>query len=459
MIEALFTALVAAPYVVAALLGLALPALWLLVHRHFGVGLCVVLVTSVLEVAHMGQPFLRVGLTLYVPDIPIVMVASAAALRWLCSPDMPRRDPVWLVVVVVFMVGFALGLARYGTSAGVQARPLFYALATASYAMSFAPQPAQLRQLMLGLRLVALALVAMVSYRWLVVYWPLRDLLPPGGTYNVDGAIRVIGANWTLSLAISFVAISFFARSHGGAGFARVLALPFLAYTLLLQHRSVWLALIAGVLMALLVARAQRVPFWQQAALLVATAATAVAPLLFSQSLSSQLERSAGTALAGQGTVDARFGNWQATLEQWWGDGPRARLLGRESGADTVREIQTERGRQKIAFGAHNNYVDSLTRLGLLGFGALLLFYGRLVRGLVRALRRRDEHSTDAALLLVLVTMQFVFYVAYQADYVGYLIMGLAAAWVAGTQRHTEAAATRPMRMPHRRPAQALVRS
>jgi O-antigen ligase len=459
MIEALFTALAAAPFVVAALLGLAVPALGLLVYRHFAVGLGLVLATSVLEATHMGQPFLRVGLTLYVPDIPIVMLALAAALRWLCSPDMPRRDPVWLVVVLVFLVGFALGLARYGTSAGVQARPLFYALATASYAMSFAPQPAQLRQLTLGLRLAALALMALVSYRWLVVYLPLRDWLPPTGTYNVDGAIRVVGANWTLLMAVSFVLASFFARSHGGAGFMRVLAIPFLAYTLLLQHRSVWLALIAGVLMALLVVRTQRVPLWQQASLLLATAATAVAPLLFSETLSTQLERSAGTALAGQGTVDARFGNWQATLEQWWGDGPRARLLGRESGADTVREVQTERGRQKIAFGAHNNYVDSLTRLGLLGFGALLLFYGRLLWGLVRALRRRDGHSTDAALLLVLVSMQFVFYVAYQADYVGYLIMGLAATWVAGMAREPEVVATRPMRRPNRRPAPTLVRS
>jgi O-antigen ligase len=453
--EYLFLALSYAPFAVAAGVGLALPALLVGAYSNFAVGLWLIATTFVLEAVNMSQPFLRVGLTLYVPDIPLALIAAAAGLRWLLSDAVPRRHPAWAVLVLVFLLGLAYGLVRHGTGAGVQARPMFYALAAASYALTFPIGERELRHLVRAMLVAGCALMALVAYRWLVYFLPLRDLLPPGGTYNIDGPIRVVGANWSMLLAATFVCAVFFARPLGSTGTLRLAAPLLLAFVLLLQHRSVWLGLIGATLMALLVARAQRVPLWQQVALLIAMATTAAAPLLFSQTLSSQVQRSATTAITGQGTVEARFENWQATIEQWWGEGNRVRLLGREPGASTVREIETDTGTLKIAFGAHNNYVDALTRLGLIGFVALLAFYAYVLRGLVRLHRQRLPDAPFTALLLVLLAGQLVFHVAYQADYMGFLAFGVAGAWVAGHARaagRSAPATARPERRAARHP-------
>lgn len=459
--ELLFYLFTAMPYVVAALLGLALPLMLLAAYNSFSVGLVLICATFVLEIANLSQPFLRIGLTIFVPDLPMVLLGIAAGLRWLLRDDLPRRHLSWIVLALVFFVGLALGLAQNGTTAGVQARGDYYAVAAASYAMSFPIAARELRRLVACFSAVAVAMVLLSGYRWTVYYGNFRELLPPGGTYNIDGAIRVIGSGGTLVIAQALVLGLFFASARLGARGAQLLSPLLLGAVLALQHRSVWLAAIAGLLISLIVARAQRAPLWQQLTLGSVVVLAAAAPLMFSQTLSGQLQSSASTALAGQGTVNARFENWRATLEKWAGDGPRSIAMGRTPGSDTLRTIETESGEtRRIGFSAHNHYVSTLTGTGVLGFGALLWLLVSLVLALWRRCGQGDEDSPAAALLLVLTGMQLVYYVAYGADYLQYLVMGMAVAWAAGHRGAAAAtgAATAPTRRggaPDRRAASA----
>lgn len=439
--EAFFLLLGLMPYLVAGVLGLTLPLLFLGAYNHFGVGLAVVVFTMVAEALNFGQPLLRIGITIYVPDLPMVLIGMTAVLRWMLRDDLPRRHAAWVLLALLFLVDLAIGLAKNGTAAGVQGRGTFYAIAAGTYAMSFSISRQHVRQLMLGMTAAAFAFMLMCAYRWTVYYLPVPELLPPSGSYNVDGAIRVIGANLALVIADMVVVGLFFARPALGTHIARWLAPLLLATVLVLQHRSVWLAGIVGILLCLLLARVQRVPLWQQLSVLVLVAATAASPLFFSSTVSDQVQSSASTAVTGQGTVDARFANWRATLQQWWGDGPRAVVMGRELGSDTTRIVDAEGGAVKIRYGVHNHYVDVLTSLGFLGliFNVIVFFYAAM--GLLRQALRRDEDSPCSALLLVLLGVQLTYYVAYTVDYMQYLVLGLSVAWVSNHEKLLRASA------------------
>jgi uncharacterized membrane protein len=76
-----------------------------------------------------------------------------------------------------------------------------------------------------------------------------------------------------------------------------------------------------------------------------------------------------------------------------------------------------------------------LTSFGVIGFAAFVVVFAQVLRGLWRLSQARDEGSPPSALLLVLIAMQLVYYVAYAVDFMQYLVLGMALAWVAGHER------------------------
>lgn len=424
------------PFLVAAGLGLLLPLLLAVTYRSFTAGLVIACLTCLLDAAAMSQPLLRIGLTLYPGDLPMVLLGAAGLLRWLLRDDVPRRPLAWGVLALVFLAGLGLGLARHGTGAGVQARVDFYAIAMATYAMSFPIGTREVARLLRALCATALALLLLSAYRWTVYYGDIRELLPPGGTYNVDGAARVVASNFALLIAEAALVGMFFGTARLGGPAARLLAPLMFAGAVVLQHRSVWLAALAGGALSLLVARSQRAPLWQQLAVLLLVAGLALVPLVASRSISSQLESSASHALAGQGTVQARFENWRVTIEKWAGEGPRAIAFGRLPGSDTVRTVRSESGElTRIAFGVHNHYVGMLTGMGVVGLLAFLAVFAGTSRGLWRLAQRGDADAPASAVLLVLLACQAVYYVAYGVDFMQYLVLGTAVAWVGARRK------------------------
>jgi hypothetical protein len=363
-------------------------------------------------------------------------VALAAAIRWAGAADMPRRHLAWFLFALAFLSSFALGLLRYGSAAGVQARPDFYALAAASYALAFPIERPQLRAMLVALAWAAVAIALLSLYRWVVYLTPIASLLPPGGVYNIDGPMRVVNSNNALLLAqVALVGVFFF-----GSGLAPVLARlaapALLMATLALQHRSVWLAGLVGACISVLAARGSRTPWWQQVLLVGIAAAAVAAPLMFSKTLSGQVQSSATRAVQGEGTVTARFDNWEVTLAQWVGGGPVSVAVGSPPGGDKTRVYYTENGQKVVVnFSTHNNYVHVLTSQGLLGLvtWCWVLVVGLL--GLWRLRQAREESAEAASMLLVLLCTQLAYYVAYDVDYLQAFILGTALAWVFQRQR------------------------
>lgn len=435
--SAITYAMIAWPFVAALLLGVGVPLVMLAAYRHLGAGLAVIGLAWAAEILTMSRPVLYVGMFVHVADLLLVLLALVAAARWLLRPDVPQRYLAWVVVVAVFGVGLVWGLVQHGRAAGVEARPDFYAIAAASYVMSFPLQSDRWRSAVRLLWALAIVTLLVCSYRWIVFYTPIPELLPRAGSYNVGSDIRVVPANAALLLAQLLLLGVFFGGGREAVLHAARLTAPvLLALVLVLQHRSVWLASIVGVLAGLMLARAQQAPRWQQVLLALALISVTLLPLVSSSFLAEQLSSSAKRALAGRDTVADRFENWRATLRQWAGDGPVAIAVGRVRGADARRVVSDDDGGDRvIEYQAHNHYVSTLSQGGVIGLAAYLWLLLSLLRALIRAVRRADEHARTAALWLLLLAMQLAYFVAYGIEFVQYTLLGLALAWVAGLRQ------------------------
>ncbi|MEJ1934284.1 hypothetical protein WDZ92_29150, partial [Nostoc sp. NIES-2111] len=191
------------PYVVALLMAVLVIVIVQVGSRRFGFGLSLMALTAWLDVATQSAPVMQVGVLLYVADVPFMLLGLITLWRWIAARDFPWRHPGWALYVGVFFFNLAWGLATQGTSAGVQARGDYYAIVAASYLMSFPVGMREVRALVRTFLWLGGGLLALVTYRWVVYYTPIPDLLPPGGVYHIHGALRVGGPASALPLAPS----------------------------------------------------------------------------------------------------------------------------------------------------------------------------------------------------------------------------------------------------------------
>ncbi len=451
MNAALAWLMISMPYAVALGLGLAVPLLALALYTRFTAGLVFLALMFAADSVFFGSARIYLGINLYVNDLVFVLMGAVAAARWAFASDMPRRPLAWVLFVALFFLGLGWGLAVHGTPAGVQARDYFYGIVAASYFMSFPVDERRVRQVLEAAFVVSLLLLVVAAYRWTVFYLPLPALLPPGGVWSPDGPTRVIPSHEALLLAQVLLLGLFFSKAATGTRAARWLAPLLLAAVVTLQHRSVWVAALIGLVAAFALGRSvQGNKFGQWVALVVVVTLTAL-PLVFSERLSSvtqEVGRSAATAVAGQGTVHSRLQDWRQTVREWSQAGPRALAVGYGFGRDTARVLVNEQGeRRLITFGTHNHYVAMLTNTGVLGLLAFLVFVGGLATGLY-GMVRRAEGGIAAPALLTLLVMQLAYYVPYGTDYLQHALLGVVAAFVATRQREVAARSPAAARRP-----------
>ena len=443
-LSTLFALINAMPYVLALLLGVLVPALAVLCYSRLGAGMSLIAAMFAAEALWMEVGAVQLGIRIYYTDFVLVLVAAVALLRFMLARDTPRWHWAWSLYLLAFVVSLGSGLLTYGSTAGVQARTYFYCFAAGSYAMSFKLERHHIEMWMNALAAIALLVVTLCAYRWTVYYLPITELLPEGGVYNVDGAIRVVFSREAMILGQVFVVSMLFATFGRGVLIARFASPFLLTAVLVLQHRSVWLAVVVGLMAGLLVARSRSSSKLSQMLLVLGILTLTALPMLMSDSLegvTSQVTGSATRAVEGSGTVSERFQSWQALIKLWSAGGPRTLLFGQPFGTDPSRYVQdgSGMGDRKIDYAAHNHYVQTLYNLGLIGLTGFLALVAYAVHGLYR-LCAQGSGDPVAEVLLTLLLMQLAYYVPYSSDYLQSVLLGLCVAYVAGCQRATRAA-------------------
>lgn len=443
-LTALSYAFVAMPYVAALSLGLVLPMLGVLCYSSFGASVSVIAGMFVVEALYMFVGGISLGVSLFYTDFALLFAFVIGVLRLLFATDRPGVHRAWMVYSAVAALSLASGLATYGTGAGVQARPYFYFSAAALFGMSFAVDENKVRLMLNLVAGIAVALLCLTIYRWIVYYTPIAELLPPEGAYNNDGPIRVVRSYEALVLAQALVTSLFFARGVAGLVVARAVSPLLLMAVVVLQHRSVWGAALAGLLASVFVARLQKSSALGQAFLIVAIIVTTALPMVLTDKLAGvggQIASSAGAAVQERGSAGERLSSWKEIINNWAAAGPRSIAIGQSFGTDPSRFVRDEAGVvRKLEYTAHNMYVQTLFNTGLVGLGAFLLAAVYVVHGLYRACAS-GQGGVPAQALLVLVLMQLVYYVPYGTDYLQSLIFGVAMSYVAGHEARAKARA------------------
>lgn len=375
-------------------------------------GVALVLAAGALRVALPGLPGLSLGpFSVYAEDGVLALLLAAVMARGLRGARFGGPSAALVGIAALAGLSAVRGLLLHDLSEVLnEARQTLYFLAAALYVASWRAT-ADLRdwaaRCWYGL---AAFLVGLAVLRWLIV---LGGLPLTGPWYNPDFAgLRVIPSDAALVLTQAFVLL--FAGWLGGGlplrwkRFAVVLG----GAVLVLQHRSVWAALLAG---AALVAVQQRqvrrlaVPLG-----LLAAAALAVS-LLFAPEPPPRaaLEESA----ASTDTFEWRVEGWRVLLRDSGPQGPVEALGGRPYGTGWERRLASVGYTTDVA--PHNFYVELGLRTGLLGLGLLLFAYARAIGLLTRA----ADHT-----LVTVLAIQLLYFVPYAPGIEQGMLLGLALA-------------------------------
>jgi hypothetical protein len=261
-----------------------------------------------------------------------------------------------------------------------------------------------------------LAGVAVLRWGVLVVGAPvnLAVLRHPGE----GDPISVLAARETLPVATAFFLLvpSFL---PGGDRNLRRLVVGLLTVVVLMQHRTVWAAVVAGLLLLT----------YREPALgrrfIGLTALAAVAAVFFAAAgLGTDKEEFRAESL-NPDTFTWRVGGWRALVVEDGPEGPGELLLGQPFGAGFTREVD---GSVKES-APHSVVVEGLLRIGLVGLLLLVWAVGLVLLRLWRIPAARHARGLlHPTALPPLVTAVVVYGLAYHPEVPSAIAIGLAAA-------------------------------
>jgi O-antigen ligase len=261
-------------------------------------------------------------------------------------------------------------------------------------------------------------MMVLVFLRWLAVFGGI-SLGVPAEKYGADAAIRVIDGPFTFFLAHAFV-LTIPAWLRGDRDrWIRWTSVPLLLFVLLLNRRTVWLAILVGV--AVLMLRDRRLG---RRALLLVTLGAVMTAMAFVW-LGGLQGGSEPVGKTGSGNLSWRIQGWSELVDSWsrhstdW-------AVGQPVGAGFAREIE---GNLEASH-PHNFYIEIMIRTGLAGLVALIALTAGLMRALWRA-PARDVGLLGPGVLPALLAMQLVWFLTWVPGSEQGIVTGLAIAAVA----------------------------
>jgi O-Antigen ligase len=381
---------------VAAGLGIAL--LEVLIRRA-DVAAALVLGSVVVQAFFVDSPpgvVLPGGVQVYVTDVVASLVVGAAVLRLLRQRHFGRYQRWLLLLGVLLLVSLVRGLSAFGMQQTINDFRHYLFFAGVAVYFATVPPAVGLYDRIGRIWLVAsIPMMMLVSVRWLAVFAGI-DLGVPAEKFGADAAIRVIDGPFTFFLAHAFVlTIPALLRGEQERWIRRI-SVPLLLFVLLLNRRTVWLAIVVGV--AVLMLRDRRLG---RRAILLVTLGGLAAAVAFVW-LGGLQEGSEPVVRSGSGNLTWRLEGW-STLVDAWSRNSTDWAVGQPVGSGFTRVVEGS----EVTGHPHNFYIEMMIRTGLAGLLALIA----LTAGLLRALWHtptRDAGLLGPGVLPALLAMQLV---------------------------------------------------
>jgi O-Antigen ligase len=393
--------------------------------RRAELGAALLLASTVLNAVLVNRvPALTLpgGIRVLVHDAAFGLLLGAALLRLLRTPRFSVFQRWALLLAGVLLLSLARGMLAFGLERSVAEFRLYISFVAGMLYFASFPPSAWLSDRIGALWLAfSVPMLVLVGLRWLDNLAGI-DLGVPPEVFGADAALRVLDGPYTFMLAVAAMLTAPFwrLRDERARRLTR-LGMLLLLVVLLLNRRTVYLALLVGI--AVLMLRQRRLGRREMA---VAVGALLVFAGVYLSVAGTDTEQPLASSAVSRGTFDWRVEGWTSLLKSW-SDNPAHWLVGEPFGSGFVRTV----GGAEQASEPHNFYLTTLLRSGLVGLLALLA----LTVGLLRALWRAQ--GTGPGLLApglfpALLAMQAVWCVTWLPGIEQGIITGLAVALAAG---------------------------
>jgi hypothetical protein len=412
--------------------------------------LALLLLGFCLEVYFFKQPYIQLGLQIYPNDIVSLFVLLSAILGFAYRPVPVNDSPflLWLGFGMAMIASLVVGLNEYGRYAGTEVRPFFYIWVAGLYCCVTEFTKEELRRVARWCVWTCYALIGIAIYYYIAVevgFVNRQALFEEPDT----AVFRPVGAAGAFFIAIAGLVQTMAWLRGTGTRFSGTHAAVFFTFTVVMQHRSVWIAAALGMLCVFVLER-RHLP--RRFALLlgfilVATLAISVAAASgLIDDLTRRLLQSTLSMTDSGGTFAARVDGWVRLYENWISGSPFELLFGFPFGQGYTRMYNGV----IIEFAPHNFFLDLILRVGLVG---AILFILPTGMAMVHGLWGKADSEFDYLLLRGLgvgLLAAFVYFIAYPSFYIIAAATGIALSHLI-RQRHARngrARALEPVRSP-----------
>lgn len=326
------------------------------------------LVAFCLEIYFIRQPGIQIGLQIYPNDVVSLFVLFATLASFVKRPMPVHAMPflLWLAFGISIMTSLAVGIQAFGRFAGTEARPFFYLWVSGLYFCTTEFTEAELRRIARWCLWTAYVLIGIAAYYWVAVEVGLIDRK---GLLDADDdtyVFRPVPAHAALFIGMVGLLQTMAWLRGTGTRLSGLHAALLLAFVVIIQHRSAWVATSIALSLILVYERrhlprrfALVLAFGLSLAFVLAIAGAAGAL----DDLTRRLIESARSMSDTSGTFSARVDGWIRLMEAWWSAPITTQLFGYPFGTGYTRQYRGV----IIEWAPHNFYVDLLLRVGIVG--------------------------------------------------------------------------------------------
>jgi hypothetical protein len=355
---------------------------------------------------------IRLGFT----DIIATLILCAAFARLLRM----RRLATYQRWLVLFFILLVLSLVRGIIAFGVQTsisdfRLMEFWIAAAIYFATVPPSQRVYDRIAKLWIWVTVPLMVVVLARWLDVFAGIDLGVPRERFGSSDATIRVLNGPYTFFLVQGFILTLPFWRQDQRARSIRIVSILLLLFVVLLDRRTAWIALLAGIVTLMVHdRRLGRRAMW---------AVVAIGGVVIGAYFTFQRAATSGEPIAqasNPASAAWRIDGWVALISQW-ASAPTNWFTGEPFGASYLRRIE---GSDVVAE-PHNFYIEILLRTGAFGLIALLV----LTVGLVAATWRISSEYAGvfgSGVLPALLMMQVIWFMAWSPGIEEGILTGIA---------------------------------
>jgi hypothetical protein len=401
-----------------AALGVALTEVLL---RRADIGAGLVLGLTVLNAVLLDQvPALAApgGMRVQVYDVVFALLLGAGTLRLLRVRRFTGFQRCLVLLGLLVLLSLARGAAAFGIEHSVAESRLYLPFVSAAlYFATFPPSNALYDRIGKLWLVMSIPMMVLVCLRWLAVLGGI-DVGVPAAKFGADAAVKVIDGPYTFFLAHALVlTVPYWPLRGPRARRLTLLGAVLLLFVVLLNRRTVWITLLAGIAVVML--RERRLGP-RMAMLVAATALVTVALYVAFPEAGPPGTEPVAQPVTGTDTLDWRIQGWSYLYASWSTD-PVHWLVGQPFGSGFTRTVLGTVDQAE----PHNFYFSTLLRMGLVGLLSLIALTGGLLRALWR-IPTRGDGLLDQGLFPALLTMQVIWCITWMIGLEQGIITGLA---------------------------------